>query len=55
MSDIAGEHRPVVEGEVRHGQTAHSQISTTLDPYSHTIPAMQEEAAETVARVVFGS
>ncbi len=33
----------------------HSQISTTLDTYSHTIPSMGEEAAETVARSVFGS
>jgi len=26
----------------------------TLDTYSHAIPAMQEEAAEKVAKLVFG-
>jgi integrase len=33
----------------------HSTISITLDTYSHAIPAMQEEAAERVASLVFGA
>jgi integrase len=33
----------------------HANISITLDTYSHAIPAMQESAAATVARLVFGS
>jgi len=32
----------------------HATISITLDTYSHVIPAMQEDAAEKIARVVFG-
>lgn len=32
----------------------HATISITLDTYSHVIPAIEEEAAERVARVVFG-
>lgn len=32
----------------------HATISITLDTYSHAIPALQEEAAEKIARVVFG-
>jgi integrase len=31
----------------------HSSISLTLDTYSHAIPAMQEEAAERVAGMLF--
>jgi hypothetical protein len=31
-----------------------SNISITLDTYSHAIPAMQESAAATVAALVFG-
>ena len=30
----------------------HSSVAFTLDQYSHAIPAMQEDAAETVARLV---
>ncbi len=33
----------------------HSTVAITLDTYSHAIPAMQEEAAERVAQLVFGS
>jgi integrase len=32
----------------------HATVSLTLDTYSHAIPALQEEAADTVARLVFG-
>jgi hypothetical protein len=31
----------------------HSTVSLTLDVYSHAIPAMQEEAAEKVAGLIF--
>jgi hypothetical protein len=30
-------------------------ISITLDTYSHVLPNMQEEAAEKVAALIFGS
>jgi len=33
----------------------HSTIAMTLDVYSHAIPALQEEAAERIARAVFYS
>jgi integrase len=36
-------------------QLGHSSISLTLDTYSHAIPALQEEAVETVAGLIFGS
>ncbi len=32
----------------------HSTIAMTLDTYSHAIPALQEDAAERVSRIVFG-
>ena len=32
----------------------HATISITLHTYSHVIPAMQEDPAEKIARVVFG-
>jgi integrase len=32
----------------------HATISITMDTYSHVIPAIEEEAAERVARAVFG-
>ena len=32
----------------------HSSIKTTMDPYSHVIPGMQEEAAERLQRLLFG-
>ena len=31
----------------------HATVSITLDTYSHAIPAMQEEAAALIARLVF--
>jgi integrase len=46
----AGVH-PKVVAEV----LGHANISITLDTYSHAIPAMQESAAATIARLVFGS
>jgi len=35
-------------------RSGHSTASITLDVYSHAIPAMQEGAAERVAKLVFG-
>jgi integrase len=32
----------------------HSSVSFTMDVYSHAIPAMQAEAAETVAALIRG-
>jgi integrase len=46
----AGVH-PKIVAEV----LGHANISITLDTYSHASPAMQESAAATVARLVFGS
>lgn len=43
----AGIHPKVVQERL-----GHSSVAFTLDRYSHAIPAMQEDAAETVARLV---
>ncbi len=45
----AGIHPKVVSERL-----GHATISITLDTYSHAIPAMQEEAAEQVAALLFG-
>lgn len=45
----AGVHPKVVSERL-----GHSTIAITLDTYSHAIPAMEEEAAAKVARLVFG-
>lgn len=45
----AGVHPKVVSERL-----GHSTISFTLDVYSHSVPALEEEAAETVARLVLG-
>jgi integrase len=46
---LAGVHPKVVSERL-----GHSTVGITLDIYSHAIPAMQEEAAERVASLVFG-
>ena len=33
----------------------HATVSTSLDTYSHAIPALQEEAAERIAGLVLGA
>lgn len=43
----AGVHPKVVQERL-----GHSNIGTTLDTYSHAIPAMQEDAASRVAALV---
>ena len=45
----SGAHPKVVSDRL-----GHSTISFTLDVYSHAIPAMEEEAAESFARLVMG-
>ncbi len=45
----AGVHPKVVSERL-----GHSSVAITLDTYSHVVPAMEEEAAEKVAAVVFG-
>ncbi|MDP8957702.1 MAG: site-specific integrase, partial [Actinomycetota bacterium] len=45
----AGEHPKAVSE-----QLGHSTISLTLDTYTHAIPAMQQEMAERVARLIHG-
>ncbi len=44
----AGVHPKVVSERL-----GHANVSITLDTYSHAIPAMQEEAAALIARLVF--
>jgi integrase len=44
----AGVHPKVVSERL-----GHATVSITLDTYSHAIPAMQEEAAEMIAELVF--
>ncbi len=46
---LAGVHPKTVADRL-----GHSSISVTLDLYSHVIPALQPEAAEKVAALVFG-
>jgi len=46
----AGVHPKVVQERL-----GHSDISITLQTYSHVLPGMQEEAAEQVAALLFGS
>ena len=44
----AGIHPKVVSERL-----GHATVSITLDTYSHAVPAMQEEAAERIAGLVF--
>jgi integrase len=46
----AGVHPKVVQERL-----GHANVSITLDIYSHATPAMQEQAAERVATLVFGT
>lgn len=46
----AGIHPKVISERL-----GHATVSITLDTYSHAVPALEEEAAEKVAAVVFGS
>ena len=45
----AGVHPKVVSERL-----GHASVSITLDTYSHAVPALEEEAAEKVAALVFG-
>jgi integrase len=45
----AGVHPKVVQERL-----GHANIAITLDIYSHAVPALEEQAAATVARLVFG-
>ena len=45
----AGVHPKVVSDRL-----GHATVSITLDTYSHAVPALEEEAAEKVAALVFG-
>ncbi len=46
----AGVHPKVVQERL-----GHSSISITLDIYSHVNPAMETDAADRVAALIFGS
>ena len=48
MTAAAGIHPNVVSERL-----GHASVSFTLDRYSHSIPALEEEAAEKVARLIF--
>ena len=45
----AGVHPKVIQERL-----GHANIAITLDTYSHTVPALEEQAAATVAKLVFG-
>jgi integrase len=45
----AGIHPKVVSERL-----GHASVSITLDTYSHAVPSLQEQAAETVANLLFG-
>ena len=45
----AGVHPKVVQERL-----GHANIAITLDTYSHAVPALEEQAAHTVAALVFG-
>jgi|SRR5215216_6421968 integrase len=45
----AGVHPKVVQERL-----GHANIAITLDTYSHGVPALEEQAAHTVAALVFG-
>jgi integrase len=45
----AGVH-PLVVSE----RLGHSSVAFTLDVYSHSVPSLQEDAAQRVAQLVFG-
>lgn len=46
----AGVHPKVVQERL-----GHSTIAITLDTYSHATPAMQSDAADRVAKLIFGA
>lgn len=46
----AGVHPKIVSERL-----GHSTVSLTLDVYSHAVPHMQRDAADEIARVLFGS
>lgn len=41
-----------VNPKVGQERLGHGSVTFTLDRYSHAVPAMQEDAAETVARLI---
>jgi integrase len=45
----AGVHPKIVQERL-----GHTDIATTMDPYSHVLPGMQSEAAEQVSNMIFG-
>lgn len=45
----AGVHPKVVSERL-----GHATVAVTLDTYSHAVPALQEDAAELIAGLVFG-
>jgi integrase len=47
---IAGVHPKVVSERL-----GHSGIGMTLDTYSHVMPSLQRDAADTLARRLFGT
>jgi integrase len=48
-ADTRGIHQPVVIETL-----GHSQISLTMDTYSHVIPSLQREAADRMEAVLAG-
>jgi integrase len=46
--------RPVSTRRWVQERLGHANIAITLDTYSHAVPALEEQAARTVAALVFG-
>jgi integrase len=49
------EPRDQTRPEVASERLGHATVSTTLDTYSHAVPAAQEEAAALIAGLVFAA
>jgi integrase len=43
-----------VHPEVVSERLGHSSVLTTLDTYSYAVPALQEDAADRIAELLFG-
>jgi integrase len=44
-----------VPAKVVSDRLGHATVAFTLDTYTHSVPALEEEAAEAVARLVRGA
>jgi integrase len=56
MPEASHPYQPLVKppSKVVQERLGHANIAITLDTYSHAVPALEEQAARTVAALVFG-